>query len=102
MNKQIFAWDYSRMTSAEFKKECAKDLWTQMAFNDILKYIRRMNGAESPAILDRFSWEAEASRKSLSGYFYAKGEWTCFDYCTHLVDILYRTWARNAKRISQG
>lgn len=102
MSKQIFAWDYSRLTSAEFKKECAKDSWTQMAFNDILKYIRRMREADSPAMLDRFSWEAEASRKSLSGYFYAKGEWTCFDYCTHLVDVLYRTWAINAKRISQG
>lgn len=102
MNKQIFVWDYSRMSIAEFKEECAKDSWTQMAFNDILKYIRRMNATDSAVMLDRFSWECESARKSLSGYFYAKGEWTCFDYCTHLVDVLYSTWARNAKRISQG
>ena len=102
MSKQIFAWDYSRMTSAEFKKECAKDVWTQMALTAILKYIRRMNAADSPAMLDRFSWEAEAERKSLSGYFYAKNDWVCFDYCTHLVHVLYRAWVRNAKRISQS
>lgn len=102
MSKQIFAWDYSRMTSAEFKAECFKDPWSKLAFMDILKYIHRMSTANCPVTLDRYSWEAESARRALSGYFYAKNNWLCFDYCTHLVDILYRAWSRNAKRISQS
>lgn len=90
---------FSRISSADFKRECDKNLYSRETCKDVIKRLHFMHGAKSAYGLDMWYRDAQACCHILVGYFAALGNAECHLYALDLSMLLHRAWMRYHRKL---